>query len=153
MAICISRRKLLAVDRRLVTTSGKGGTTAIERENPGYGDSTRVYIPNWTKAGRVRRSLPDQGSDKITRRDEVEDQLALDQALAVGHVVELGGAVAELGDQVVAEIPLDGLELVDEDAVDKQAALGAGVIALEPVVGRDVLGVDGRLGRVGAGRL
>ena len=114
-------------------------------------DSTTVYIPNWTKTGHARRSLPDQGSDQVARRYEVEDQLALDQALAVGHVVELGGAVAELGDQVVAEIPLDRLEFVDEDVVDKHPALRAGVIALEAVVGRDVLGVDGRMGRVGRG--
>ncbi len=100
----------------------------------------------------VRRSLPDQGSEKITRGDEVEDQLALDQALAVGHIVELGRAVAELGDQVIAEIPLDGLKLVNEDAVDEHPALRARVIALEPVVGRDVFGIDRRLGRVGRGR-
>lgn len=61
----------------------------------------------------VSRCRTVQGADEIARRDEVDDQLALDQALAVGHVVELRGAVTELGDQVVAEIPVDDLELID----------------------------------------
>ena len=95
---------------------------------------------------RVSRCRTVQGADEVSRRDEIDDQLALDQALAVGHVVELRGAITELGDQVVAEIPVDDLKLVDEDAVDEQAALGAGVVALEAVIGRDVLGIDGRLG-------
>lgn len=41
---------------------------------------------------------------------------------------------------------MDDLEFIDENAVNEQAALGAGVVALKAVIGRDVLGVDGRLG-------
>jgi hypothetical protein len=71
------------------------------------------------KAGSVGAGLAHQGAEEIARRDEVDDQLPLNEALAVGHIVELGGAIAELGDQVVTEIPLDGLKLVNENAVDE----------------------------------
>jgi hypothetical protein len=73
---------------------------------------------------------------------EVDRQLTLHQALALGHIVELEGAVAELRDQVGLQFPLDVVELVDEDVVDVKTGLGAREVALEAVVGREVLGID-----------
>jgi hypothetical protein len=35
------------------------------------------------------------------------------------------------------------VKLVDKDVVDKQTALGAGEVALEAVIGRDIFRVDG----------
>jgi hypothetical protein len=135
----------------------EGGKTAIEGEIPGI---HRFYEALLQHAGydhksmstaaaegrRVSRCRTVQGAEEVSRRDEIDEQLALDQALAVGHVVELRGAVTELRDQVVAEIPVNDLKLVDEDAVDEQAALGAGVVALKAVMGWYVLGIEGRVG-------
>ncbi len=83
-----------------------------------------------------------QGGDEVPGGNEVDPQLTLNQALAVGHVVELRGTVAVLGDQVVEQLPLDVVELVDEDAVDVQPGVGPGEVTLETIVERDVFGVD-----------
>ncbi|MGA7462201.1 MAG: hypothetical protein WBW69_18360 [Candidatus Korobacteraceae bacterium] len=67
-----------------------------------------------------------EGADEVAGRNEVNGQLALDEALAPGYVVEFLRAVAELGDEVGLQLPVDEGELVDKDVVDVKALTGRG---------------------------
>ena len=57
--------------------------------------------------------------DEVAGGNIVDGQLALDQALAIGYVVELLGAVTELGDEVGLQLPHDGVELIEKDVRNK----------------------------------
>jgi hypothetical protein len=70
--------------------------------------------------------LAQQGADEIAGGHEVDGQLALDRALTPGHVVELLRAIAELGDEVGLQLPQDGVELIEEDVVERQLLTGRG---------------------------
>ena len=86
--------------------------------------------------------LVHQRPDQIAGRNEVDGQLTLHQALALGDVVELEGTVAELRDEVGLQLPHDVVKLIDENIVDVEAGLRAREVALETVIGRDVLRID-----------
>ena len=81
-------------------------------------------------------------ADQIAGRYEVDGQLTLHQALALGDIVELEGAIAKLWDQIGLYFPHNVMKFVDEDIVDVEPGLGAGEVALEAVIGGNVLRID-----------
>ena len=61
--------------------------------------------------------LAHQRPDQISGRYEVDGQLTLHQAFALGDIIEFEGTVSELRDKVGLQLPHDVVELVDENIV------------------------------------